>query len=92
MKRHCVTDRETEVFERLCLPLALDEPDESLFDKVPIFTPSLGQSGTALLNLSHTGFSGIHIIITTTSKMTLYMSRVYFSILLPGGPIGSVGN
>ena len=73
MKRHCVTDRETEVFERLCLPLVPDQPDENLFDKVPIFIPSLGRSGTALLNLSHTGFSGIHVIVTTTSKMTLYM-------------------
>ena len=74
MTKYCVIDEEKQVLERLCLPPSPDKLDLDLFDEVPIFTPSLTRGSSALLNLAHSGApGGLHVVVTTTSEMHLYM-------------------
>ena len=70
MNKYCVIDKENGVMERLCLPA---KPDSNMFDEVPIFTLSLGRANSALLNLSHSGVSGLHVVVTVISEMQSYM-------------------
>ena len=70
MTKYCVIDKEHGVLERLCLP---DQPDVNQFDDIPIFTPSLGRATSALLNLTHSGVTGLHVVVTVTSEMQSYM-------------------
>ena len=73
LTKYCVMDKEHQVLERLSLPTTPDRPDGNWFDEVPIFSPSVGRASSALLNLNHTGVKGLHVVVTTASKMTSYM-------------------
>ena len=73
LMKYCIIDEEQQILLRLCLPSVREKQDENQFDGVPIFTPSLGRASTALLNLNHTGVKGLHVVVTTVSKMTSYM-------------------
>ena len=73
MTKHCVIDNEKQVLERLCLPAVPDNPGSNLFEEVPIFTPSIGRDSSALLNLCHSGFTGLHVVVTVMSEMQSYM-------------------
>lgn len=78
MNSHCVTDRDKQVLERLCLPTTPprgsgDDPDPDLLSQVPIFIPSVGRETSALLNLSHSGFTGLYVVVTVIGEMQAYM-------------------
>ena len=77
MAKYCVIDSEKRVLERLCLPTVPvgkpENPDSNLFDQVPIFTPSIGRDSSARLNLSHSGCTGLHVVVTVIGEMQSYM-------------------
>lgn len=77
MNKYCIMDREKQVLERLCLPTIpvreTDGPDPNLLSQVPIFIPSVGRETPALLNLSHSGFTGLYVVVTVMGEMQTYM-------------------
>ena len=46
---------------------------QNLLDQVPIFTPSIGRDSSARLNLSHSGCTGLHVVVMVIGEMQSYM-------------------
>ena len=75
MTRYCVMDAEKQVLERLCLPSdPASKAEANRFQEVPIFTPSVGRDSSApLLNLSHSGFDRLHVVVTVMGELQSFM-------------------
>lgn len=72
-QRHCVINSSRKTLERLKL-LTLRNKGEKAFSYplTPIFTPTLGRDSSGLLNLFHSSFQHLHVLVTTSNQFQKY--------------------
>ena len=71
--KHCVVSSNRKTLERLKL-LTLRNKGEKAFSYplTPIFTPTLGRDSSGLLNLFHSSFQHLHVLVTTSNQFNKY--------------------
>lgn len=82
--KHFVLSPDRRTVERVRFPTfkAKDSKSSSI---TPIITLSSGHEGMALLNLSHTGFDGLHVVATQASQFDSYR-KVWPHVVIMGLP------
>ena len=93
--RHFVLSLDRRSIERLKLSTLktkmADTKCPSVTSLTPIITISVGLEAAALLNLSHTGFDGLHIVVTLASQFEAYR-KVWPNTIIVGLPdMGCLG-
>eukprot|EP00731_Ephydatia_muelleri_P031529 Em0023g36a len=86
--KHFVLSSDCRSVERVKLSTALKSKEATL---TPIITNSYGPDATALLNLAHTGFDGLHIVATHTSQFDNYRKSWPHLIIMGLPDMGCLG-